>query len=68
MKKFVLLVKYGYGEAAMLTDTPDLTKAIQQFIERRQKEMPEDKSFGMPPITKAEIMPLMYESIYEEQK
>ena len=31
MKKFVLVVSYESGRVSMLTDTPDLTTALQQF-------------------------------------
>ena len=68
MKKFVLLVKYGCGKAAMLTETPDLLKAILEFKQQYMKGMPDTKMYGMPEIIKAEIIPVMYNSIYEEKE
>ena len=65
MRKFVLLVKYGCGEAAMLTDNPDLVNGIMEFKHHYMKGMPDTKEFGMPEITRAQIMPIMYDSIYE---
>lgn len=67
MRKFVLLVKYGTGKAAMLTDTPDLLKATMEFKHLYMKGMPDTKEYGMPEITRAEILPVMYDSIYEEK-
>lgn len=66
MRKFVLYVKYGCGEATMIVDTPDLVKGIMEFKQRYMKGMPDTKEFGMPEITKAEILPVMYDSFYEE--
>ena len=65
MRKFVLKVKYGTGKAAMLVDTPDLVLAIQQFKDRVGKSIPNTKDYGLPEITKAEIMPIMYDSVYD---
>ena len=67
MRKFVLLVKYGTGKAAMITDTPDLLKATMEFKHRYMKMVPDTKEFGMPEITKAEIIPVMYDSIYDKE-
>lgn len=64
MKQFVLIVKYGTGKAAMLTDTPDMMLALEKFREARLKEMPDSKYFGLSEIRSAEILPLFYESIY----
>jgi hypothetical protein len=60
MRKFVLRVKYGAGEANMLTDKPDLVNALQEFLDEYKKAIPDSKIDGMPAITKVEIMPLMY--------
>lgn len=68
MRKFVLVVDYGTGRAGMLTDTPDMTLALKQFQEQRMKEIPESKCFGIPLIRSAELLPLLYESIYENKK
>lgn len=67
MRKFVLLVRYGCGKAAMLVDTPDLIKAVMEFKAQYMKGMPDTKEYGMPEITKAEIFPIMYESIYGDK-
>ena len=68
MKKFVLLVRYGYGEAAMITDTPDILKATMEFKHHYMKMVPDTKEFGMPEITKVRLVPIMYDSIYEREK
>ena len=67
MKKFVLLVKYGYGEGVMVTDTPDLINAIMEFKHHYMKGMPETKEFGMPEMTSARLVPVMYDSVYEKE-
>jgi hypothetical protein len=68
MRKFVLLVKYGCGKAAMLTDTPELIKAIMEFKHQYMKGMPDTKMYGMPEIIKAELLPIMYDSIYGDKE
>jgi hypothetical protein len=60
MKKFVLRVEYGTGKANMLTSNPDLIGALNEFIKEYQKALPDTKMYGLPPITKAELLPLMY--------
>lgn len=67
MRKFVLLVKYGTGKAAMIVDTPDLIKAVMEFKHRHMKGVPDTKEYGMPEILKAEIIPVMYDSVYEKE-
>lgn len=67
MKKFILLVKYGTGKAAMLTETPDLVKAIMEFKHEYMKGIPDTKEYGMPEILKAELVPVMYSSIYKDE-
>lgn len=64
-KKFVLRVWYGTGTAAMITDTPFLGEAIDRFLLQYKKGIPDTKMYGLPEITKAELIPCMYESIYE---
>lgn len=59
-RKFVLRVKYGTGEANMLTDKPDLLNAINEFLKEYEKALPDTKMYGLPIITKAELLPLMY--------
>jgi hypothetical protein len=61
-KKFVLIVKYGTGKVTMLTDTPDLIKAIQEFNAKMVEYFGQDKGNMMPYITKAEIVPVLYEN------
>lgn len=65
MRKFVLLVDYGTGRMGMLTDTPDISAAIAEFQEKKSAGMPDSKCYGLPPIKSAELVSLMYESIYE---
>ena len=60
MKKFVLCVEYGTGKASMLTGSPDLLQALQEFVEEHKKVFPDTKMYGMPFIQKAELYPLMY--------
>ena len=66
MKKFVLRVWYGTGKAAMITEKPDLIPAIQEFLNEYGKNLPDTKMYGLPIITKAELLPLMEKSVYEE--
>lgn len=68
MRKFVLVVDYGTGKACMLVDTPDMTVALRQFQEQKMREIPESKCFGIPLIKSAELLPLLYESIYETKE
>lgn len=65
MRKFVLRVWYGTGTAAMITDTPSLVEALNRFLAEYKKTLPDTKMYGMPEIIKAEIIPCMYESVYE---
>lgn len=65
-RKFVLLVEYGTGKAAMVTRTPELINAIMEFRHRYLKRFPETKEYGMPEIIKAELIPVMYDCVYEE--
>lgn len=60
MKKFVLCVEYGTGKVSMLTESPDLLQALQEFVEEHKKVFPDTKMYGMPFIQKAELYPLMY--------
>lgn len=60
MKKFVLRVEYGTGKINMLTSTPDLIEALQEFMKEYRKALPDAKMYGLPTITKAEILPLAY--------
>jgi len=59
-KKFVLRVEYGTGKLNMLTDKPDLIEAVQDFMEEYKKALPDAKMYGLPTITKAELLPLAY--------
>ena len=60
MKKFVLRVEYGTGKASMLTGCPDLVGAINEFLKEYERALPDTKMYGLPAITKAELLPLMY--------
>ena len=59
-KKFVLCVEYGTGKAGMITSTPDLLQALQEFMEENGKALPDTKMCGFPNIKKAELFPLLY--------
>lgn len=60
MKKFVLCVEYGTGKASMLTESPDLLTALEEFVKEHKSAFPESKMYGMPFIQKAELYPLLY--------
>lgn len=62
-KKFVLCMEYGTGKAAMIVDTPDITEALQQFLDSYKKSLPDSKDIGLPTILKAEILPLIYSEV-----
>ena len=61
-KQFILIVEYGTGRATMLTGTPDLFEALQDFLVEYRKALPNTKMYGLPEIKKAEILPLLYRS------
>lgn len=67
-KRFILIVTYGTGKATMLTRTPDIQEAIEEFKEAVKKDMPNYKDYTLPTIHKVELIPLLYTSIYEEEK
>ena len=59
MKKFILIVTYGTGKVTMLTKTPDLVKAIEEFNEINIKAYGVEKVSILPEILKAEILRVM---------
>ena len=61
MRKFVLSVEYGTGKMNMLTNNPDLIGALQEFICEYEKALPDAKMYGLPTISKAELLPLAYQ-------
>lgn len=68
MKKFVLCVEYGTGKASILTESPDLLLALQEFVKEHQKVFPDTKMYGIPFIQKAELYPLMYSAENNDKK
>ena len=60
MKRFVLRVEYGTGKINMLTNEPDLIKALQEFTKEYTSALPDTKMYGIPSINKAELLPLAY--------
>lgn len=61
MKQFVLVVHYGTGSMCMITDTPDILQAIEQFKNNYMKPIYGDNKGSMQPdILSAEILPLVY--------
>ena len=62
MKKFVLRVCYGTGNAALIVNTPDIVEAIQIFKQQYCASLPECKEYGLPDIIKAELIPLLYDN------
>lgn len=63
MKKFTLIVSYESGRVSMLTDTPDLVTALQQFNNKLRVVYGDDKGSMLPNVIKAEILPLVYTEI-----
>lgn len=61
MKKFILKIQHEKGTATMLTNTPDLLEAIEQYQKRIKGLFGKDKSSIIPHILKAEIEPLVYD-------
>ena len=59
-KKYVLYVEYGTGKVGMITSSPDITTALQEFLEEYGKALPDTKMYGLPNILKAEIIPIVY--------
>lgn len=57
-KQFLLKVRYQYGSATMIVNTPDLTEAIEQLQNRTKGLFGKDKSSIVPHITKAELIPV----------
>lgn len=68
MKQYVLRVSYGTGSASMLVDTPDLIVAIKEFQKEYSASLPDTKMYGLPQITSAELIPLMYRTKYEPKE
>lgn len=59
-RKYVLAVEYGTGKMNIITEQPDLIAALQEFAEAYKKALPDTKMYGLPPILKAELLPLVY--------
>lgn len=52
----------------MLTNTPELTEALNEFRRKMMKDMfNKDKAYTIPDIKSAKILPIWYDSIYGEQ-
>ena len=60
LRKYVLIVEYGTGRMNILTEQPDLVLALQEFAEEYQRALPDTKMYGLPNISKAELLPLAY--------
>lgn len=63
-RKYVLKVEYGTGKLNIVTEQPDLILALQEFAKEYQKALPDTKMYGLPMISKAELLPLAY---YKEE-
>lgn len=61
-KEYVLRVRYGTGEANMITKEPELIDALQEFLKEYGKSLPDSKMYGLPRILSAELLPLMSRS------
>ena len=66
-KKFALIIQYLSGKVVMLTQKPDLIEALKEFIDFQRNKMGWDKSFPLPEIKSAELIPVLYESVYEKE-
>ena len=65
-KKYVLTVEYGTGKVGMITSSPDITIALQEFLEEYGKGLPDTKMYGLPSIIKAEILPIVFNRVAGE--
>lgn len=61
LKKFALIIEYGTGEAVMLTDNPDLQKALNELDDRLRAIYGDNKDSMQPHIISAKILPVLYE-------
>ena len=61
-KEYILRVRYGTGEANMITKEPELIDALQEFLKEYGKSLPDSKMYGLPRILSAELLPLMSRS------
>lgn len=65
-KKFALITQYKYGKSIMITDAYEIDKALKKLIIEKQKELPEDdKNSVLINVSGCELLPILYESIYE---
>ena len=62
-KKFVLCVEYGMGKSGMIVETPDITEALQLFLNKCRESLPDSKDIGLPNILRAEILPIIYSEV-----
>ena len=67
VKRFILRIVHDKGSATMLTNTPNLLEAIQQFVKRVEGTLGFDKDSIQPHILKASIEPLNYELEQEDE-
>lgn len=66
-KRFILCVEYGTGKSGMIVNTPDLYEALEKFLKKCKQSLPDSKDFGLPCILKAEILPIIYESEFDDE-
>lgn len=59
-QKYILIVEYGTGKISTPTKHSDLLLALKEFAQEYQAALPDTKMYGLPPILKAEILPLAY--------
>ena len=53
----------------MITETPDLQKALDQFMAKlKENVFAGDKGAPIPEIRSARIAPILYESMYKKEK
>ena len=61
VKRFILRIVHDKGSATMLTNTPNLLEAVQQFIKRVKGTSPPPPAPPPPPPPPASIEPLNYD-------
>lgn len=65
MKKFLLRVWYANGSSTLLVDEPDLIAALSVFQKLYKERIPDFKEYGFPVISKAELIPVFYDTTQE---
>jgi hypothetical protein len=69
MREFALIVEYGTGKAAMLTQSCDIRIALGEFYKELEKMLPKHayKDFTLPTVISCELLSVDYNT-YKEGK